>query len=156
MTESSPSHRTQFLIALAIFLSVTTPLAWIWMSGGDLFYGKLFRIVAAPAYELFGLHDFSVRTRLHYANYIPFAALIAATPGVSLQKKLQWLLIGVPIVFGSHLFLNLSATQANRYQLSPAAKMIANGFPFLLWGVLCRNELASFGARALGRDGSCS
>lgn len=138
------------MLALAIFLSVTLALTWLWLNGGGSVYGKLFLMLGAPLYELFGVYDISVRPRLRYANFIPFVGLVAATPGLSWSRRARVIAIGLPVFFASHWFLNLSAVAANQYQLSPVAKLLADGFPFLLWGILCRNALAPLGALALG------
>ena len=129
------------LVAVALFLIVTLGLTGLWLNGGSAFYGKLFREVGGPLYDLFGVHDISVRPRLRYANTIPFAGLVVATPGLDWLRKLRILGLGCGILFLSHLLLNLSATSANGYQLSALARLGADLSPFVLWALLCRRVL---------------
>lgn len=141
MTRAS-HERKRTLVAVALFLVVTMALTALWLNGGSALYGKLFRQVGRPLYDLFGIHDISVRPRLRYANLIPFAGLVAATPGLAWLGKLRILGLGVSLLFLSHLLLNLSATSASHYQLSALAKLGADLSPLLLWALLCRRALA--------------
>lgn len=133
------------------FLAITLPLTWWWLEGGNALYSDLYKAVGRPVYRFLGVTDASLRARTRYMNFIPFIGLLLVTPGLSARRKLIGLAIGLPAILASHLLLNLSATRANGYQLPPAYRLMADGFPILLWALLAREPLSRLGAGAFRR-----
>lgn len=87
-------------------------------------------------------------TELANYNMVPFLALMAATPRMTLRRLGYGLLIGVPIIFLFHIF-NLVAHFPYYFAGSTLAESVINaggiismGLPFVLWLLLNRSYVS--------------
>lgn len=70
-------------------------------------------------------------------NIAPFVALVLATSGLTILRRLRILAIGISIIFLSHVaIIALRFTSSGRAAIPNAIGLIAITLPFLLWIVL--------------------
>lgn len=122
------------LLAIAIFVVVTLPLAWGW-NEGTLRDGhtQLLRHVGRPLLNALGLDDVRMLAgRIRYINWIPFVGMMLATPGLSVRRRSVGLGLGLVVLFLTHVFLNVTQVRgAPQLPLVPA--LVSDTLPFLLW-----------------------
>ena len=125
------------------FALVSIPLTWLWMEGGKYFYAQWFRSIAQPIYELFGFDRFPVPARDRYVHLIPFLALMVATPGIALARRVGFTLIGLFLTFVAQLALNwIAVSQSGKWASLPApVAAFSDALPFALWALAARHLL---------------
>ncbi len=78
-------------------------------------------------------------------NMAPFVALVLATSGLGVRRRLRILLIGLGIIFVSHVVTIVFRFTAGKTALPTAVGLISITLPFLLWIVLAYwDKLAAF------------
>jgi hypothetical protein len=78
-------------------------------------------------------------------NLAPFVALVLATSGLRLTRRLKILAIGTPIILLSHALTVILRFTAGRTPLPTAIGFISITLPFLLWIVLAYwGKISSF------------
>jgi hypothetical protein len=127
------------LFALS-FSALTLVLTWLWLAGGNAFYGLTMQPVAREINEWMGLSGPGTMLRNRFINIVPFVSLMLITPRLSLRKRLGGLAIGLLVLAVSHLALNAMAVsqQATR-TLPPTAALLSDAEPFVLWFLLARD-----------------
>ena len=146
------------LRSLLAFAAVTVPLTWLWMNGGQNAYFELYRAVAFPLLEAFGVTGFPtgmVRDRM--ISFIPFFALMIVTPKMSLVRRLAGLATGFLALFVSHIALSYWAwvsfvrdgkSEESMLLYFPALVLV-DALPFLLWALFANRFLRELLARVL-------
>ncbi len=140
-----------FLVRLST-VSVVLYVVWEWQ--GRLAYTLLFRTVALPVYDVFGIPPNSLRDAAEvivdrFYNILPFLSLMAAMWGISWKRRLWGALAG----FGGILVWHMCFTLIVRailiaHQLDPTAYrllspwfLFSDALPLLLWVVICHRPL---------------
>ena len=126
-----------FTLAFAI---LTLVLTWLWLAGGNVYYGLAMLPIAREINDWIGLEGPGTMFRHRFINMVPFVALMLITPRLSIRRRLAGLVIGLLVLIASHLALNAMAVglQATG-KLPPTASLLSDAAPFLLWFVLARD-----------------
>ena len=155
--------RRRWPILLLELVALTLPLTWLWVAWGQAVYDGFFERTAAPLLGLVGIdHVADSPARKRFVSYVPFAVLMLVTPGLAWQRRLGGLLLGVPLIFLCHVALvaveHLAHTgrglAGDAFSTILPAALLADAFPFMLWGWLASDVLGPLLARRLGRDRS--
>ena len=85
------------LFALS-FSALTLVLTWLWLAGGNAFYGLTMQPVAREINEWIGLSGPGTMLRNRFINMVPFVSLMLITPRLSLRKRLGGLAIGLLVL----------------------------------------------------------
>ena len=138
------------LLILLEFILITGPLTWWWMHGGLDFYYGIFQNLGFPILAEMGVNTFNpglVRDRM--INFIPFVGLMLVTPGLALRRRFIGLMVGMGLIFLSHVLLAYWAwaafardghVQDSMAQFFPAL-LVADAFPFIVWAVIANRVL---------------
>ncbi|HNR36892.1 MAG TPA: hypothetical protein PKO36_17085 [Candidatus Hydrogenedentes bacterium] len=89
-------------------------------------------------------------------NVAPFVALVLATGGLGLWRRLRVLAIGILILFGFHVLTIVLRFSAGRTPLPTAVGFATITLPFLLWIVLAYWDKLSVYLGLDERDGQAS
>jgi hypothetical protein len=127
------------------FLAISLPLTWLWWSGGKTAYAQWFREVSAPLYTLFGLDGLPAPARERYVHMIPFIALMFATPGLTLARRLGVTSLGLFLTFLVQVVTNwIAVSQGGKWgPLPPPVAAFSDALPFTLWALNARGLLPS-------------
>jgi hypothetical protein len=125
---------------VASFVLISLPLTWFWVEGGWNSYAQLLNHVGGPIYSLVGLEELRIPARDRYINLIPFIALVIATPGLVLRRRLIGLLAGAALLFVSHLVINAVAELSGPTRaLPPTLSTFSDALPLAIWAVIARH-----------------
>ena len=129
----------QALLFTLSFVVLTVSLTWLWVSGGDVIYGKTLQPLAHEIYDWIGLSGRGTMRRTRFINIVPFTSLMLLTPRLTLRKRLTGLVIGWLVLMLSHIALNgIAIASRATGQLPPTAALASDAMPFLLWSVFAR------------------
>ena len=137
-------------VLLLLFFALTLPLAWLWLAWLQEGYVALIFAVLDPLYAAIGLHHTRggpVAPRL--VSVVPFAVLMAITPGTPWRRRLRGLVLGLVLIFVFHLlFFTLvdAAYEVLGRRRRALAKIVPflllnDGLPFLVWVFFAREFL---------------
>lgn len=137
---------------LLLFVVLTMPLAWLWLEWGEAAYAHLLLAILDPLYDVLGLrHQRGGPVAPRLVSVVPFAVLMAITPGMGLRRRLVGVGVGLLVIACFHLFLFLFVDAAyvvlgrTRRALAKIVPLllINDGIPFLVWLFLARDFLRS-------------
>ena len=143
-----PARR--LLLLLALFFAGTLPLAWLWLEWGERAYVDLIFTLLDPLYEAIGLrHQRGGPVAPRLVSIVPFAVLMAITPGLGWRRRTTGILVGLALIFGFHLLLFVLVDSAylvfgrGRKALSRIVPflLVNDGIPFLVWLFFARDFL---------------
>ncbi len=125
-------------LAALVFLAVTLPGTWWWDVAGRELYSDVFVRVAQGFYTSLGLPDVALVGRERFINLVPFLGLMVATPGLTFRRRLGGSLLGVALIFASHVLLSgltfwLRGGLAS-FPLTLA--IVCDALPLLIWIVV--------------------
>jgi len=122
------------------FAALTLALTWLWLAGGNAFYGLTMQPVAREINEWLGLDGPGTMLRNRFINMVPFVSLMLITPRLSFRRRVGGLIIGLLVLVASHLALNAIAVslQSTRH-FPPTVALLSDAEPFILWFVLARD-----------------
>ena len=139
------------LLPLLKFVAVTVPLTWLWLEGGRDLYHQFFVPVAHPILVWFGAPNSQLGTvPQRFISFVPFLGLMILTPGLSRSRRFWGTLIGIGLLFLSHVaFVFASVAAYTAYGETPRAiravfpvMLMVDAFPFLVWAVVAREVVA--------------
>jgi hypothetical protein len=147
---------------LAELAAVSFLLTALWLAGGQAAYESFFAEAARGVLDALGLSavpDSPARRR--FVSYVPFLALMVATPGLAWRRRLGGVLLGIPLIFLGHVALvaveALSHTRhrptADSFTLVFPAAMLCDALPFALWAIFASDALRGLFAGG-GRGGA--
>jgi len=135
---------------------VSVTLSWLWLSHGKYFYGQFFGGLARPFFDLIGQEDIIVAFRDRFINIVPFLALMAVTPGLSLLRRSAGTLVGLLMLFCSHLLLTWLAGVTPRssaggfashaFTIRLASILFSDSLPFLIWATIAARQVRGLAA----------
>ncbi len=76
-------------------------------------------------------------------NLAPFLALMLATPGIAVNRRLKSVGLGVAILFISHVFTLMLRYGQGRTALTTAVGFVSITLPFLLWIILAFRDIVT-------------
>jgi hypothetical protein len=140
----------RLLLLLALFFALTMPLAWLWVEWGEGVYARLLLDVLDPFYRAIGLRHLRggpVSPRL--VSIVPFAVLMAITPGMTWRRRVVGSLVGLAVIACFHLLLFVLVDSAyaafgrTRRALTRIVPflLINDGIPLLVWIFFARDFL---------------
>jgi len=148
---SGRSVGPRLLLLLFLFFALTLPLTWLWLEGGgQQLYTDLLWGILRPFYRAAGLRHVRgnpVAPRL--VSVVPFAVLMAITPGLGWRRRAAGILFGILVIAGFHLFFFVLADSAyavfgrSRRALARIVPflLLNDGIPFLVWLFFARDFL---------------
>ena len=137
--------RLKIVLMIAAFIVLSIGLTWIWNEWLRELYAQLFNAVAPPLYDAIGLgHARAVGMRERYINFVPFAALVLVTRGLTFRRRSIGLVAGLLTISASHLLLNLTALIQPGVALPVIASLVSDSFPFLVWFIVAYPVIAKF------------
>jgi hypothetical protein len=147
---------TRLLLLCLEFLAISVPLTWVWLEWVRSAYVPLVFASAAPLRELLDIaHAGRGPAVPRFLGYIPFLALMLITPLLSRQRRLLGTLIGMALIFVSHVGLALVVDYA--YATNPRnsravaamfpALLAVDALPFLIWAVIASDFVRSLFSR---------
>jgi len=137
-------------VLLLLFFALTLPLAWAWLAWGQDRYIELLFALLDPLYGALGLrHHRGGPVAPRLVSVVPFAVLMAITPGLAPRRRAKGLLVGLALICVFHLgfFVLVDAAYAvlgrNRRALTKIVPflLVNDGLPFLVWVFFARDFL---------------
>ncbi len=137
-------------------VAVTIPLTWLWLVWGREAYHGVFIQLVAPLPGWFGLPSYRlIAVPQRFINFVPFLALMIATPRLSPARRLLGTLAGFGVILVGHLaFYVVSIAVYAEHGMTPRAisalfpvLLLSDSLPFLLWAIIARDVLLD----AIGR-----
>ncbi len=138
-------------------VAVTIPLTWLWLVWGREAYHGVFVQLVAPLPGWFGLPSYQlIAVPQRFINYVPFLALMIATPRLSLARRVLGTLAGFGVILVGHLvFFVVSIAVYAEHGMTPRAisalfpvLLLSDSLPFILWAIIARGVLRDAVARA--------
>lgn len=127
-----------------VFVLVSAPLTWFWMDQGFRIYGDFLKTIGPGFFDAIGFPEARLGPyRQRYINWIPFAGLLLATPGLAPLRRLGGLAVATPLFILAHLLLNVPASSHRAAQLPLLPSLISDTLPFVLWIVVAWPALSS-------------
>ncbi len=124
----------KIVYAVLGFVAISIVLTWLWSKWGSAVYGDVLQLVGRPLYDMIGFeHARVIEGRLRYINMIPFIALVLVTPEITLTRRCLGLVLGLFVLLGSHLALNLTASVKFGHALPIVSALFSDATPFVLW-----------------------
>jgi hypothetical protein len=143
---------------LLSFVALSLPLTWWWIEWGLAAYAPVFKATATAIYQALGLGVTVGPGRMRFINFIPFLVLVLLTPRLSLRRRFGGLAIGLVCLMASHIALDLYATYTlgprRGAHLPPAAAMVSDALPLVLWAVIARDFVREVTGPLFGRTQS--
>jgi hypothetical protein len=128
---------------VASFVLISLPLTWLWFEGAAAGYGWILHHVGGEIYSLAGFDGMRTLYRARFINFIPFIALVLATPRLNVRRRVIGLLAGIALLFASHLLFNGMAELSRTSGLMPpVAATFSDALPLALWAVVARHFIA--------------
>jgi hypothetical protein len=147
-TSAVPARR--LLVLLLLFFALSIPLAWLWLHGGERVYARLLLAILDPCYDALGLrHRRGGPVAPRLVSVVPFAVLMAITPGMGWRRRVVGTLVGLAVIMCFHLLLFLLVDSAyhvfgrTRRALARIVPflLVNDGIPFLVWVFFARDFL---------------
>ena len=142
-----------FLFVLEFFL-LALPLVWLWERWLVVFYVRFFTWMTNPLFASLALGDNTPgRAQDRFVSFVPFVALMLVTPALGRRRRIGGLLLGVALVFLSHVVLIVMRSQARGIETFFPALLLINALPFALWAILAREFVSEMaGGGLFGRE----
>lgn len=142
--------RSPYRIALELVV-VSLALSWLWISYGKGAYLQFFGSLARPFFDSMGQEHIVVAFRERFINVVPFLVLMAVTPGLSLRRRSLGTLLGLFVLFCSHLALTWLAGITPRpsaggfrndaFTIRLVANLVSDSLPFLIWATIAARQV---------------
>lgn len=140
----------QIIIFLLEFMVVSAIFLGVWYYVGEFYQGAVFffagHILLAMGYTPLQISALNLSgAYLGNFNLVPLVALAIATPKLVLRRRIEMLVIGIPILFLLHV-LDLVAHFPMYFHGSGIAQFVVYSIgiggvalPFVIWFVICYN-----------------
>jgi hypothetical protein len=125
---------------VASFVLISLALSWVWFEGAAAGYGWILHHVGGEIYSLAGFDGMQTSYRTRFINFIPFIALVLATPRLNVRRRVLGLLAGIALLFASHLLFNgMAVLSTTSGVMPPVAATFSDALPLALWAVIARH-----------------
>jgi hypothetical protein len=150
VSRAEPIPARRLLVLLLAFVGLTAPLAWLWLAFGEERYARVLLAILDPVYDALGVrHRRGGPVAPRLVSLVPFAALMAITPGMGLRRRVAGTLVGLAVIAGLHLLLFLLVDSAyaafgrSRRALTMIVPLLLvnDGIPLLVWLFFARDFL---------------
>ncbi len=124
----------RLILPILGFLVITLALSFYWEeAGGRQAYAVFLKTKGAGLLDVLGIEGVRVAGgRIRYINWIPFVGLMLVTPGLTLKRRFLGLVIGLVVLFATHLGLNATQVRGEP-QLPLVPSLVSDTLPFLIW-----------------------
>ncbi len=145
-----------FLLFLE-FVVLSVALTWLWLAWAQDAYTDFFEWLAGPLLRTVGVAEVAESPAVkRFANYVPFLVLMLITPGMSLRRRLAGTVVGVPLIFLSHVGVvaveHLAQTRdrptSDPFSTVFPAAIFTDAFPFILWAIIAKDFVRETFSRA--------
>lgn len=134
------------------FILLSLPLTWLWVEWGSGAYAWILRNLGGAMYSLVGLDGLRIPARERFINFIPFIALVIATPRLTGRRRLIGLFAGIGLLFFSHLVFNAIAERSSyKASFPPILGTFSDALPFALWALIARQFIREMTRSAVSR-----
>lgn len=148
----------RIFLRVLLFVVLTAPFTWLWVTGVQDAYVAFVSAVAGPVLEPLGVREVAQSpARERFISYVPYLVLMVVTPGLSLRRRAVGVAVGLPLIFLCHVGLVAvegwahGGGRENAFSTLLPAAMFADAFPFVLWALVANPLLRDLFGQAFAR-----